>query len=125
MAAIRKVLVANRGEIACRVMRSAKARGVKSVAVYSDADANAMHVRCADEAVHIGGAAPSESYLNIVAVIDAAKKNGRRRYSSGIRFFVGAGGFCKSLCRCRGSFSWDRRLRQLPKWAISRYQNAA
>ncbi len=74
MSGIRSVLIANRGEIACRVMRSAVGRGLRTVAVYSDADANALHVRMADEAVCIGGAAPAESYLNIEAIINAAKK---------------------------------------------------
>jgi len=72
--AIRKVLIANRGEIAVRIMRTAKARGIRTVAVFSDADAKALHVRMADEAVCIGSAAASESYLKAGAVIDAAKR---------------------------------------------------
>ena len=68
------VLIANRGEIACRVIRTCQKLGVEAVAVYSDADAKALHVRLADRAVHIGGAPASESYLNAGAIIKAAKK---------------------------------------------------
>ncbi len=67
-----KILVANRGEIAIRVMRACKELGIKTVAVYSDADKNALHVQYADEAVHIGAASPKESYLNADALIRAA-----------------------------------------------------
>jgi 3-methylcrotonyl-CoA carboxylase alpha subunit len=68
------LLVANRGEIACRIFRTARAMGIRTIAVYSDADANAKHVREADEAVHIGAAPASESYLRADAVLAAAKK---------------------------------------------------
>src|SRR6202521_5863624 len=71
-----KILIANRGEIACRVMRTARAMGIRTVAVYSDADARAMHVAMADEAVRIGPAPARESYLNIEAVIAAATQKG-------------------------------------------------
>jgi 3-methylcrotonyl-CoA carboxylase alpha subunit len=67
-----KILIANRGEIALRIIRSARALGVKTVAVYSDADAGALHVAQADQAVHIGGAAPRDSYLRGDAIIRAA-----------------------------------------------------
>lgn len=70
--AISKILVANRGEIAVRVFRTAKALGIRTVAVYSDADANAIHTLLADEAVHIGGSAPSESYLDSDKILAAA-----------------------------------------------------
>ena len=71
-----KVLVANRGEIAVRVMQTAKAMGYQTVAVYSDADANARHVQVADEAVYIGASKVSESYLSITNIIEACKKTG-------------------------------------------------
>ena len=71
-----KILIANRGEIACRVIRTAKAMGIKTVAVYSDADARAPHVRLADEAVRLGLPPASESYLNAELIIDACKLTG-------------------------------------------------
>jgi 3-methylcrotonyl-CoA carboxylase alpha subunit len=76
MAKITKILIANRGEIACRVMRTAKRMGLATVAVYSDADRDSLHVREADEAVHIGPAPAAESYLLIDRIIDAAKTTG-------------------------------------------------
>jgi hypothetical protein len=69
---IKKILIANRGEIACRVMRTAQKLGVQTVAVYSDADRHAKHVHDADEAVHIGPAPASASYLNASAIVTAA-----------------------------------------------------
>ncbi|MDE3196615.1 MAG: acetyl-CoA carboxylase biotin carboxylase subunit, partial [Acidobacteriota bacterium] len=72
----RKVLIANRGEIALRVMRTLREMGIRSVAVYSDADRAALHVRKADEAAHVGGSASSESYLNIERIIEAARRHG-------------------------------------------------
>ena len=76
MKALTTMLVANRGEIAVRVMRTAKAMGMKTVAVYSEADANARHVREADQSVCIGPAAVDESYLGIEAILDAAQRTG-------------------------------------------------
>ena len=76
MKALTTMLVANRGEIAVRVMRTAKAMGMKTVAVYSEADANAQHVREADQSVCIGPAAVAESYLGIEAILDAAQRTG-------------------------------------------------
>ena len=68
-----KILIANRGEIACRIIRSAKELGVKTAAVYSDADKGALHVEVADEAFFIGESPAAKSYLNIDNIVDACK----------------------------------------------------
>ncbi|MDW4496907.1 biotin carboxylase N-terminal domain-containing protein [Sulfitobacter sp. D35] len=81
-----RILIANRGEIACRVIETARALGVRTVAVYSDADAGAKHVQMADRAVHIGGPAPSDSYLRGDAIIDAAKATGAQAIHPGYGF---------------------------------------
>ncbi len=81
-----KILVANRGEIAVRVMQTAKAMGYQTVAVYSDADRNARHVQEADEAVYIGASKVSESYLSITKIIDACKKTGADAVHPGYGF---------------------------------------
>lgn len=81
-----KILVANRGEIAVRVMQTAKAMGYQTVAVYSDADRNARHVQEADEAVYIGPSKVSESYLSITKIIDACKKLGQMRFTLAMVF---------------------------------------
>ncbi len=80
------LLIANRGEIACRVMATAKAMGLRTVAVYSDADAGAKHVAMADVAVHIGGSAPAQSYLRSEAIIAAAKETGAQAIHPGYGF---------------------------------------
>jgi geranyl-CoA carboxylase alpha subunit len=81
-----KILIANRGEIACRVMRTAKALGYRSVAVFSDADADALHTHEADMAVRIGPAPPRDSYLNIDALLDAARRSGADTVHPGYGF---------------------------------------
>ena len=81
-----KILIANRGEIACRVAATARRLGVKSVAVYSDADANARHVAACDEAVRIGEAAPRDSYLRWERIIEAAKATGAQAIHPGYGF---------------------------------------
>ncbi len=82
----KKILIANRGEIACRVAATARRLGVRTVAVYSDADADARHVRACDEAVHVGGNAPRESYLQWQRIIDAARATGAQAIHPGYGF---------------------------------------
>ena len=83
---IQKLLVANRGEIACRVMRTAKALGIQTVAVYSNADKNAKHVEQADEAVSVGLAPSKDSYLNMDAIFSAANLTGADAVHPGYGF---------------------------------------
>jgi 3-methylcrotonyl-CoA carboxylase alpha subunit len=83
---IKSVLIANRGEIACRIMRTARAMGIRTIAVYSDADAKALHVRSADEAVHIGASPARESYLVGEKIIAAAKATGAEAIHPGYGF---------------------------------------
>jgi len=84
----RKILIANRGEIALRVMRTARALGYRTVAVYSSADANGQHVEQADQAVCIGEPLPAQSYLRIDAIIDAAKRSGADAVHPGYGFLA-------------------------------------
>jgi acetyl-CoA carboxylase biotin carboxylase subunit len=98
---IRKVLVANRGEIACRIMRTCRDMGIATVAVFSDADATARHVGEADEAVHIGGSAASESYLHIPALIEAAQRTSADAIHPGYGFLAENSAFA-AACRNAG-----------------------
>ena len=82
----KKILIANRGEIACRVMKTAEALGIKTVAVYSDADKNGLHVEMADEAYHIGPPLAAQSYLLIDKIIEACKATGAEAVHPGYGF---------------------------------------
>jgi biotin carboxylase len=86
MPALRTLLIANRGEIACRIMRTARRMGIATVAVFSDADRDALHVRRADTAIHIGAARAAESYLNIPRIIEAARAGGADSIHPGYGF---------------------------------------
>ena len=96
-----KILIANRGEIACRVARTARALGVRTVAVYSDADANALHVSACDEAYRLGPAPPRESYLNGDAIIGIAKRSGAQAIHPGYGFLSENEGFA-AACAAAG-----------------------
>ncbi len=94
---IKKLLIANRGEIACRIMRTAKSMGIASVAVYSDADAKALHTRTADEAVHIGPSPAAESYLVGDKIIAAAKETGAEAIHPGYGFLSENADFARAV----------------------------
>ena len=97
----KRLLIANRGEIACRIMRTARRLGIETVAVYSDADRNALHVRSADVAVRIGPAPARESYLRIEALIDAVKQSGADAVHPGYGFLAENAQFaaaCGAVC---------------------------
>ena len=94
---IRKLLIANRGEITCRVIRTCKEMGIATVAIFSDADKNALHVEMADEAVHVGGNAASDSYLNIEKVIAATQKTGADAIHPGYGFLAENADFAQAV----------------------------
>ena len=93
----KKILIANRGEIACRVIKTARRMGIATVAVYSDADRNALHVSMADEAVHIGPAAAAQSYLVIEKIIEACKATGAEAVHPGYGFLSEREAFGQAL----------------------------
>ncbi len=93
----KKILIANRGEIACRVIKTAKKMGIATVAVYSDADRNAVHVEMANEAVHIGPAAAAQSYLVADKIIEACKLTGAEAVHPGYGFLSERASFCEAL----------------------------
>ena len=94
---IKSLLIANRGEIACRIVRTARTLGIRTVAVYSDADANALHVRSADQAVHIGGSQARESYLIGERIIAAAKESGAEAIHPGYGFLSENADFAEAV----------------------------
>ena len=97
----KKVLIANRGAIACRVIRTLKNLGIQSVAVYSEADRDSLHVTLADEAVFIGDSPASQSYLNIEKILQVAKEAGAEAIHPGYGFLSENAEFC-DLCESQG-----------------------
>lgn len=119
---IKKLLIANRGEIAVRIIRACKEMGIETVAVYSEADKEALHVQMADEAFCIGPKLSKDSYLNITNIVTVAKMTGCGRDSPRLRLSCGKRGFCRTLRRsqrhirrpdCRRDFQdGDKRRRK-------------
>ena len=93
----KKILIANRGEIACRVIKTARRMGIKTVAVFSDADEDALHVSMADETVHIGAPSAAESYLVIEKIVDACKTTGAEAVHPGYGFLSERAAFAEAL----------------------------
>ena len=100
----KKILIANRGEIACRVIKTARKMGIRTVAVYSDADRDALHVEMADEAVHIGPAPSAQSYLVIDKILDACKQTGAEAVHPGYGFLSEREAFAEALSKIGVAF---------------------
>jgi len=100
----KKILIANRGEIACRVIKTARKMGIKTVAVYSDADADALHVEMADEAVNIGPAPSAQSYLQIDKIVAACKQTGAEAVHPGYGFLSEREAFAQALAKIGVAF---------------------
>src|SRR5437868_3073276 len=100
----KKILIANRGEIACRIIRTAHRMGIATVAVYSDADTDALHVHMADEAIRIGPAPSAESYLDIERIIDACRESGAEAVHPGYGFLSENPAFARALAKARVTF---------------------
>ena len=104
----KKILIANRGEIACRVAATARRLGIRTVAVYSDADAHAAHVHACDEAVHVGGASPRESYLQWQRILDAAQATGAQAVHPGYGFLSENADFARACAEAGLAFIGPR-----------------
>ena len=99
-----KILIANRGEIALRIIRACKEMGVRTVAVYSEPDINSLHVRFADEAICVGRATPAESYLNIPSIISAAEITDAEAIHPGYGFLAEDPHFVEVCKSCKIAF---------------------
>src|SRR5689334_18655201 len=93
----RKILIANRGEIAVRIIRACRDLNISPIAIFSEADAGALHLRMADEAYCVGPAASTQSYLNIAAIIDAAKRAGAEAIHPGYGFLAENADFAQAV----------------------------
>src|SRR6266576_1977044 len=100
----KRILIANRGEIACRIIKTARRMGIETVAVYSEADRDALHVEMADEAVLIGPPAAAESYLLIDKIVEACKKTGAQAVHPGYGFLSEKQEFQKALAKAKIAF---------------------
>ena len=99
-----KILIANRGEIALRIIRACKEMGIRTVAVYSEADVNSLHVRFADESICIGAPSPSKSYLNIAAIISSAEITDAEAIHPGYGFLAENAHFAEVCAECNIKF---------------------
>ena len=113
----KRILIANRGEIACRIIKTARQMGIATVAVYSDADRDALHVEMADEAVHIGPPPAAESYLVIDKIVAACKADRRGGRASGLRLSLRARGLPARAAKRPASCSSGRTRTPSPRWA--------